>query len=67
MTKNIKRRPPTLVLLLAVFALLVALTPLVYLWVRLGEFGVDKVLTQMLRPRTGELLGLFAIPASAKE
>ena len=65
MTKNIKRRPPTLVLLLAVFALLVALTPLVYLWVRLGEFGIDKVLAQMLRGRTAELLGNSLLLASS--
>ncbi|MEY4993154.1 MAG: hypothetical protein RIS82_276 [Actinomycetota bacterium] len=41
---------------MAVVAVLTSLAPLVYLGVRLNEFGIEKVLTQTLRARSFELL-----------
>jgi iron(III) transport system permease protein len=41
---------------LAVVALVVSASPLVYLYVRLTEFGVDKVFAQVFRGRSIELL-----------
>jgi iron(III) transport system permease protein len=41
---------------LAVVAAFISLTPLVYLAIRLSEFGVDKVLQNVFRPRSLELL-----------
>jgi iron(III) transport system permease protein len=42
---------------LAVVAVSASIAPLVYLYVRLTEFGIDKVLAQTLRARSFELLG----------
>ena len=41
---------------MAVVAVFVSLAPLAYLGIRLLEFGADKVLTQIVRPRSFELL-----------
>lgn len=41
---------------LAVAAAFISLTPLTYLAIRLAEFGLDKVLQNLLRPRSLELL-----------
>jgi iron(III) transport system permease protein len=49
------RKPPALIALLGVFASLAALVPLGYLLFRLGA-GADAALTELLRPRTFELL-----------
>ena len=51
-----RQRPPALILGLAVVAVFVSLAPISYLVVRLGEFGLDKVLQNVLRPRSFELL-----------
>ena len=51
-----RQRPPALVLGLAVVAVFVSLAPISYLVVRLGEFGVDKVLASVFRARSFELL-----------
>lgn len=51
-----RQRPPALVLGLAVVAVFVSLAPISYLVVRLGEFGVDKVLASVFRERSFELL-----------
>lgn len=51
-----RQRPPALILGLAVVAVFVSLAPISYLVVRLGEFGVDKVLASVFRARSFELL-----------
>ena len=50
------RKPPTLLMVLGVFASLLALTPIAYLAIRLVE-GLDAAVTEILRPNTLQLLG----------
>ncbi len=52
-----RQRPPTLLLGLAIVAVLVSLAPLSYLVIRLGEFGIDRVIANVFRERSLELLG----------
>lgn len=44
-------------MVLAVVAVLISLAPVTYLLVRLSDFGFDKFLANVLRPRSFELLG----------
>ncbi|MFY7863169.1 MAG: ABC transporter permease, partial [Rhodoluna sp.] len=57
MQNSLRQRPPAILLVLAAVAVVVSLAPLSYLAIRLTEFGADKVLANVIRPRTLELLG----------
>jgi iron(III) transport system permease protein len=60
-----RQRPPTLLLGLAIVAVLVSLAPLSYLVIRLGEFGIDKVIANVFRERSLELLANSVLLALA--
>ncbi len=57
MQNSLRQRPPAILIVLAVVAVVVSLAPLSYLAIRITEFGADKVLATVIRPRTLELLG----------
>lgn len=50
------KRPPIAVSALAVFAALISLVPLFYLLIRGSQAGLEKLIAELLRPRTTELL-----------
>lgn len=50
------KKPPIAVAALAFLAALISLLPLLYLIIRGSQAGVDKLLAELLRPRTLELL-----------
>lgn len=51
--------------MLAVAAVLVSISPVSYLAIRLGEFGLQNVLENVIRPRSFELLGNSVLLAVA--
>lgn len=57
MKNSLRQRPPVLFLGLALVAAVLSISPIAYLAIRLSEFGADKVLANVLRPRSLELLG----------
>ncbi|MCY7325000.1 MAG: hypothetical protein LH605_02590, partial [Microbacteriaceae bacterium] len=56
MREPVGRRPPRILLLLALVACAIASIPLVYLLVRVGSSGLDDAVTVLGRPRVPLLL-----------
>ena len=65
MKNSLRQRPPALLIGLAVAAVFVSLTPVSYLLIRVFEFGGQKVIQNVFRPRTLELLGNSLLLATA--
>lgn len=65
MKNSLRQRPPALLLGLAVVAVFVSLAPVSYLLIRLFEFGGEKVIQNIFRARTLELLGNSLLLATA--
>jgi iron(III) transport system permease protein len=62
---SLRQQPPALLIGLAVAAVFVSLAPVSYLLIRLFEFGADKVIQNVFRARTLELLGNSLLLAAA--
>jgi iron(III) transport system permease protein len=62
---SLRQRPPVLLLGLAVAAVFLSLAPVSYLVVRLFEYGTDKVVQNIFRARSLELLGNSVLLAVA--
>lgn len=65
MKNSLRQRPPALLIGLAVAAVFISLSPVSYLLIRLFEFGGEKVIQNIFRSRTLELLGNSLLLAAA--